>query len=100
MRGGRGRISVAANVALKFCSEFQEDSLAKNNNNLLARTKEINDQLIPLHKSLFIESSLHPVKYAPKLLKSCSVEAQLPLVKVTSGTKEKIKSAIQQANLI
>ena len=100
MRGGRGCISVTANVAPKLCSEFQEASLAENNDNLLAKAKEINDQLMPLHKSLFIESSPSPVKYAANLLKLCSDEVRLPLVRVTSETKEKIKSAMQHANLI
>ncbi len=100
LRGGRGCISVTANVAPKLCSEFQEASLAKNNDNLLARAKEINDKLMPLHKSLFIESSPSPVKYAASILKLCSDEVRLPLVCVTSGTKEKIKSAMQYADLI
>jgi 4-hydroxy-tetrahydrodipicolinate synthase len=100
MKGGSGCISVTANVAPKLCSEFQEASLAKNNDNLLARAKEINNQLMPLHKSLFIESSPSPVKYAASLLKLCSDEVRLPLVKVTTETKEKIKSSMQHANLI
>ena len=100
LRGGVGCISVTANVAPKLCSEFQEASLAENNDNLLAKAKEINDQLMPLHKSLFIESSPSPVKYAANLLKLCSDEVRLPLVRVTSETKEKIKSAMQHANLI
>jgi len=100
LRGGRGCISVTANIAPKLCSEFQEASLVKNNDNLLARAKEINDQLMPLHKSLFIESNPGPVKYAANLLKLCSDEVRLPLVKVTSESKEKIRSAMQLANLI
>ena len=43
--------------------------LSKNNSNLLAKAKEINEKLMPLHKSLFIESSPSPVKYAASLLK-------------------------------
>jgi 4-hydroxy-tetrahydrodipicolinate synthase len=100
LRGGRGCISVTANIAPKLCSEFQEASLTKNNDNLLSRAKEINDQLMPLHKSLFIESNPSPVKYAANLLKLCSDEVRLPLVRVTSETKEKVKSAMQHANLI
>ena len=34
-RGGKGCISVTANIAPKLCSEFQEASLAKNNDNPL-----------------------------------------------------------------
>ena len=57
-RGGVGCISVTANVAPKLCSEFQEASTSKNNSNLLAKAKQINDKLMPLHKSLFIERFL------------------------------------------
>jgi len=99
-RGGVGCISVTANVAAKLCSEFQEASLSKNNSNLLAKAKEINDKLMPLHKSLFIESSPSPVKYAASLLNLSSDEVRLPLVKITEKTKKSVKSAMAYANLI
>jgi len=100
MKGGVGCISVSANVAPKLCSEFQEATISKNNSNLLAKAKEINDKLIPLHKSLFIESSPSPVKYAASLLNLCSEEVRLPLVKITMETKNAVKSAMKHANLI
>ena len=100
LRGGVGCISVTANVAPKLCSEFQEALTAKNNNNLLAKAKQINDKLMPLHKSLFIESSPSPVKYAANLLNLCSDDVRLPLVKITDETKKAVKSAMTHANLI
>ena len=100
MRGGTGCISVTANIASKLCSEFQEASLSKNNSNLLAKAKEINDKLMPLHKSLFIESSPSPVKYAASLLNLSSDEVRLPLVKITEETKKTVRSAMVHANLI
>ena len=100
LRGGVGCISVTANVAAKLCSEFQEASLSKNNSNLLAKAKEINDKLMPLHKSLFIESSPSPVKYAASLLNLSTDEVRLPLVKITEKTKKSVKSAMAHANLI
>ena len=100
LRGGVGCISVTANVAPKLCSEFQEASNAKNNSNLLAKAKEINDKLMPLHTSLFIESSPSPVKYAASLLNLCSEDVRLPLVKITEATKKTVKSAMSHANLI
>ena len=100
LRGGVGCISVTANVAPKLCSEFQEASISKNKSNLLSRAKEINSKLMPLHKSLFIESSPSPVKYACSLLKLCSEEVRLPLVKITEETKKAVKSAMVYANLI
>jgi len=100
LNGGVGCISVSANVAPKLCAEFQETSLAKNNSNLLSKAKEINEKLMPLHKSLFIESSPSPVKYAASLLNFCSDEVRLPLVKITDETKKTVKSAMKHANLI
>ena len=100
LRGGVGCISVTANVAPKLCSEFQEALTAKNNSNLLAKAKQINDKLMPLHKSLFIESSPSPVKYAASLLNLCSDDVRLPLVKISDETKEAVKSAMTHANLI
>ena len=100
LQGGVGCISVTANVAPKLCSEFQEASTAKNNSNLLAKAKQINDKLMPLHKSLFIESSPSPVKYAASLLNLCSDDVRLPLVKITDETKKIVKSAMTHANLI
>ena len=100
MRGGSGCISVTANVASKLCSEFQEASLSKNNSNLLAKAKLINDKLTPLHKSLFIESSPSPVKYAASLLNLSSDEVRLPLVKIAEETKKTVRSAMVHANLI
>tara|TARA_A100001011_G_scaffold385256_1_gene458964 strand:+ start:12 stop:896 length:885 start_codon:yes stop_codon:yes gene_type:complete len=100
LRGGTGCISVTANVAPKLCSEFQDASLNKNNSNLLSKAKEINDKLMPLHKSLFIESNPSPVKYAGSLLNLCSEEVRLPLVKITEETKEEVKKALKFANLL
>ena len=100
LRGGVGCISVTANVAPKLCAEFQEASTSKNNSNLLAKAKQINDKLMPLHKSLFIESSPSPVKYAASLLNLCSDDVRLPLVKITEETKKTVKSAMSHANLI
>jgi len=66
----------------------------------LAKAKQINDKLMPLHKSLFIESSPSPVKYAASLLNLCSDDVRLPLVKITDETKKVVKSAMNHANLI
>ena len=99
-RGGVGCISVTANIAPKLCAEFQEASLSKNNSNLISKAKEINKKLMPLHKSLFIESNPSPVKYGASLLKLCTDEVRLPMVKVTDETKKIVRSAMTSADLI
>jgi Dihydrodipicolinate synthase/N-acetylneuraminate lyase len=100
LRGGVGCISVTANVAAKLCAQFQEALISRNNSNLLAKAKAINEKLMPLHKSLFIESSPSPVKYAASLLNLSSDEVRLPLVKIKEETKNSIKSAMKHADLI
>ena len=100
LRGGNGCISVTANIAPKLCSEFQEASLAKNNNNLISKAKQINEKLLPLHNSLFIESNPSGVKYGVSLLGLCSEEVRLPLVKTTAPTKKIVKSAMSRAGLL
>ena len=100
LRGGNGCISVTANIAPKLCSEFQEASLAKNNNNLISKAKQINEKLLPLHNSLFIESNPSGVKYGASLLGLCSEEVRLPLVKTTTPTKKIVKSAMSKAGLL
>ena len=100
LRGGNGCISVTANIAPKLCAEFQEASLAKNNNNLISKAKQINEKLLPLHNSLFIESNPSGVKYGASLLGLCSEEVRLPLVKTTAPTKKIVKSAMSRAGLL
>ena len=100
LRGGVGCISVTANVAPKLCSDFQNASLSKNNSNLIAKAKEINKKLMPLHKSLFIESNPSPVKYAASLLNLSSDEVRLPLVKITEKTKKEVQKALKIAELL
>jgi len=75
-------------------------SLDNNNKTSIEKAKKINEKLSPLHKSLFIESSPSPVKFAASLLNLCSDDVRLPLVKITDETKKIVKSAMKYANLI
>ena len=100
INGGVGCISVSANIAPKLCSEFQKALINKNDTDSLVKAKEINEKLMPLHKSLFIESNPSPVKYGASLLNLCSEEVRLPLVKITEETKNAVKSAMKHASLI
>ena len=98
-RGGVGAISVTANVAPKFCSEFQKLSVMSDEKSQ-SEAERINKILQPLHHSMFVESNPSPVKYAAKLLNLCEDDVRLPLVKVTDTTKEIVKKALQSTKLI
>ena len=98
-RGGRGCISVTANVAAKLCSEMQNASISKDSS-LQSKAELINKILSPLHKALFIESNPSPVKYAASLLSLSKPEVRLPLVQVTEKTKNEVRKALEFAKLI
>ena len=98
-RGGVGIISVTANIAPKLCSEMQKFSKSDSDNEI-KEAERIDSLLQPVHKSLFAESNLAPVKYAAKLLGLCDDAVRLPLVKIMDETKLKVKNSLVSAKLI
>ena len=98
-RGGVGAISVTANIAPKLCSDFQKLSKSKNDNEI-EEAEKLDKILQPLHHAMFVESNPSPVKYAAKLLNLCDDDVRLPLVKVTTETKEIVKKALHSAKLV
>ena len=94
--GGHGCISVTANVAPKLCSEFQ-NAWAQGDS---IRALEIHDKLMPLHTSLFLETSPAPVKYALSLLSKTEPDVRLPLVEVSEKTKKSVETALISADLL
>ena len=95
-QGGHGCISVSSNVAPRLCAQFHDAWAAGD----LAKAQEINDQLMPLHKNLFIEPNPQGAKYALKLLGICEEELRLPMVPVAPDTQAKIRDAMVHAGLI
>jgi 4-hydroxy-tetrahydrodipicolinate synthase len=95
-QGGRGCISVTANVAPRLCAEFQQATLAGD----YATALDYQDRLMPLHEAIFLEPGLCGAKYGLSLLGRCSEEVRLPLVGVTAPVKERIRSAMVHAGLL
>jgi 4-hydroxy-tetrahydrodipicolinate synthase len=93
--GGHGCISVTANVAPALCSEFQLACLGGN----FKRALELQDQLMPLHDALFVESNPGPVKYAAEKLGLCRAETRLPLAPLTPASKKKVDDALAAVGL-
>jgi 4-hydroxy-tetrahydrodipicolinate synthase len=94
--GGVGCISVTANIAPKLCAEFQTATLAGDYKKAL----ELQDRLMPLHHTLFLEPSPAPVKYAAHLLGLCRDELRLPLVSATEPVQAKVRDAMRHAGLV
>ncbi|TCP58686.1 dihydrodipicolinate synthase [Rhodovulum bhavnagarense] len=94
--GGRGCISVTANVAPRLCAQFQEATLAGD----YARALELQDQLMPLHIAIFLEPGVAGAKYALSRLGRCTEEVRSPLVGLTEGTKARIDDAMRHAGIL
>ena len=95
-RGGVGCISVSANVAPKLCSEFQNLSNSKKDE----EAKNLFDKLMPLHDVMFIESNPVPAKYSLSLMDMMQEDVRLPLVQAEKSSKEKIESVLKSLSLI
>jgi 4-hydroxy-tetrahydrodipicolinate synthase len=94
--GGHGCISVTANVAPRLCAEMQEACLSGD----YASALKVQDRLMPLHTSLFIETNPSPTKYALSVLGRMSDEVRLPMITVSDGTKQAVGAAMVHAGLI
>jgi len=94
--GGHGCISVTANVAPRLCADMQGACLDGD----FATALKIQDRLMPLHESLFVETNPSPVKYAASVLGLMDDTVRLPMIPVSDATKEKVRSALVHAGLI
>jgi 4-hydroxy-tetrahydrodipicolinate synthase len=95
-QGGRGCISVTANVAPKLCAQMQDATRRGD----YETARAIDDKLAPLHKALFCEPSPAPAKYACSLLGLCADEVRLPIAPCSDAAKAQIKAAMTHAGLL
>ncbi|MFN2100369.1 4-hydroxy-tetrahydrodipicolinate synthase [Altererythrobacter sp. MF3-039] len=94
--GGRGAISVTANVAPALCAEFHEAISA----NDLKRARELNDRLFPLHYAMFSDASPAPVKYALSQVHDWFAEdVRLPLCNASDEARAEVDKALEHAGL-
>lgn len=95
-QGGKGCISVTANVAPKLCSALQVATLQ----GAFDTAREIDAKLAPLHKAMFCEPSPAPAKYACSLLGLCTDEVRLPIITLSDAAKAQVRAAMTHAGLI
>lgn len=94
--GGKGNISVTANVAPRAMHELCAAALAGNED--LAR--RLNEALMPLHKTLFIESNPIPVKWAMHEMGLIADGLRLPLTPLSARCHEPVREALRQCGLL
>jgi 4-hydroxy-tetrahydrodipicolinate synthase len=96
MMGGRGNISVTANVAPKLMHELCVAAMAGD----VARAKEIQFKLLPVHKAMFVEANPIPVKWALTAMGKMKPGIRLPLTTLVASAQEQVKQALMGAGLM
>ncbi|MCS5588212.1 MAG: 4-hydroxy-tetrahydrodipicolinate synthase [Porticoccaceae bacterium] len=91
--GAMGDISVTANVAPKLMSELCAAALAGDADKALS----IDQQLLPLHNAMFLESNPIPVKWAVSQLGLMNDSLRLPMTKLSEENQVKVRKALETA---
>ncbi|HIZ49905.1 MAG TPA: 4-hydroxy-tetrahydrodipicolinate synthase [Candidatus Pseudomonas excrementavium] len=94
--GGKGNISVTANVAPKAMHDLCVAALQGDADT----ARRLNDMLMPLHKKLFIESNPIPVKWALHEMGLVEDGLRLPLTSLSEGCQPAVREALQQCGLL
>ena len=94
--GGHGNISVTANVAPRLMHELCAAALAGN----IRRAMDIQFQLMPVHKNLFIEANPIPVKWAMARMGLCGPALRLPMTAMSQASEAPVEAALRASGLL
>ncbi|PJY94671.1 4-hydroxy-tetrahydrodipicolinate synthase [Pseudomonas donghuensis] len=95
LMGGKGNISVTANVAPREMADLCEAALEGN----AEKARAINEKLMPLHKNLFIEANPIPVKWALVEMGLMQQGIRLPLTWLSESCHDTVRQAMRQCGL-
>jgi 4-hydroxy-tetrahydrodipicolinate synthase len=94
--GGKGVISVSANVAPKLVSQM----CALWANGKFDEARKVHYKLEPLNASMFIETNPIPVKTALAMMGKIQEEFRLPLCEMAPANKEKLRKVLKDMKLV
>lgn len=94
--GGKGNISVTANVAPRLMKELCDLAMAGK----AAEARALNDYLMPLHKNLFIEANPIPVKWALQQMGLVEQGIRLPLTWLSESCQPAVADAMRQCEIL
>jgi len=94
--GGKGVISTVANVVPREMSQLTRACFEGD----WEKGRSIQFQLIPLIRSLFIETNPIPVKTALSLMGKCRGDLRLPMTPMAEPNVKKLKKAMSEFGLI
>lgn len=95
LRGGKGVISVAANIAPKAMHEMCAAALKGNR----AKAEQMNQPLQDLYKQLFAESNPIPAKWALTQMGMIQSGIRLPLTPLAEKYHDPVRNAMQHAKV-
>ncbi|MFT7108384.1 MAG: 4-hydroxy-tetrahydrodipicolinate synthase [Psychrobacter glaciei] len=96
LAGGKGNISVTANIAPAEMRDLCALALAGK----AEEAEALNNKLMVLHNAMFVESNPIPVKWAMHEMKLCGQGIRLPLTPLAEQFREPLRAALRQWNLI
>ena len=94
--GARGVISVTANVAPRLMHEMIAHARGGDREKAIA----INNRLLPLHRTLFVEANPIPVKWALHRMGRIAEGLRLPLTPLSSQYHETVAAALRAAGCL
>ncbi|MFJ2363888.1 4-hydroxy-tetrahydrodipicolinate synthase [Pseudomonas sp. NPDC087697] len=94
--GGKGNISVTANVAPRAMADLCIAAL----NGDAVKARAIHEKLMPLNKTLFIESNPIPVKWALHEMGLMPDGIRLPLTWLSEACHEPLRQAMRQSGVL
>ena len=94
--GGHGNVSVTANVAPRLMHELCVAALAGD----ARRAMEIQRQLLPLHRHLFVEANPIPLKWAMARMGLCGGALRLPLTPLSLAHHATVEGALRASGLL
>jgi 4-hydroxy-tetrahydrodipicolinate synthase len=93
--GGRGNVSVSANVAPRAMHELCRAALDGD----VKTARELHFKTLPLHTMLFVEANPIPAKWALSAMGRISSGIRLPLVPLSSHFHEPVRNALRSAGI-
>ena len=93
--GGDGDISVTANVAPQLMAQMIEYAMAGKR----AEAQALNEKLLGLHSTLFMEPNPIPSKWALSEMGLMRADCRLPLVPLTYEGQHAVRQACEQAGI-
>ncbi|XAH25634.1 4-hydroxy-tetrahydrodipicolinate synthase [Xylophilus sp. GW821-FHT01B05] len=94
--GGQGNVSVTANIAPRLMHELCVAAIAGDARQAL----QIQMQLLPVHKHLFVEANPIPLKWVMERMGLCGGTMRLPMTRLAAANEPVVEQALRASGLL